>query len=86
MNVNRFVFAARIVLTSTALILGSPTSPAQQPQKQQIARHTLDLTVVKPETVGFSSERLERLHALMQQVVDKKQTPESSPSLPATAR
>ena len=31
------------------------------------------MTVVKPESVGFSSERLERLHALMQQTVDKKQ-------------
>ena len=37
--------------------------------------HTIDLTVVKPETVGFSSERLERLHALMQGVVDQKQIP-----------
>ena len=32
----------------------------------------VDMTVVKPETVGFSSERLERLHALMQEAVDKK--------------
>ena len=37
--------------------------------------HTIDMTVVKPETVGFSSERLERLHALMQGVVDQKQIP-----------
>ena len=29
--------------------------------------------MVKPETVGFSSERLERLHAVMQQEVDQKQ-------------
>jgi hypothetical protein len=27
---------------------------------------TLDMTLAKPESVGFSSERLERLHALMQ--------------------
>jgi CubicO group peptidase (beta-lactamase class C family) len=31
------------------------------------------MTVVKPESVGFSSERLENLHAIMQQAVDKKQ-------------
>ena len=31
------------------------------------------MTVVKPESVGFSSERLERLHALMRQAVDQKQ-------------
>ncbi|HEY2470893.1 MAG TPA: serine hydrolase domain-containing protein [Terracidiphilus sp.] len=35
--------------------------------------HTLDLTVVKPESVGFSSERLERLHTLIQDEIDKKQ-------------
>ena len=31
------------------------------------------MTVVKPETEGFSSQRLENLHALMQQAVDQKQ-------------
>src|SRR5215469_334744 len=31
------------------------------------------MTVVKPESVGFSSERLERLHSLMQETVDKHQ-------------
>jgi CubicO group peptidase (beta-lactamase class C family) len=36
---------------------------------------TVDVSPAKPETVGFSSERLERLHALMQQEVDQKQLP-----------
>src|SRR5580700_8330576 len=36
---------------------------------------TIDMTVMNPETVGFSAERLERLHALMQDVVDQKQLP-----------
>lgn len=36
-------------------------------------RSTLDMNVVKPETVGFSTERLERLHALIQDEVDHKQ-------------
>ena len=31
------------------------------------------MTVAKPETVGFSTERLERLHAAMQQEVESKQ-------------
>jgi CubicO group peptidase (beta-lactamase class C family) len=31
------------------------------------------MTPVKPESVGFSSERLERLHALIQQAVDRKE-------------
>jgi CubicO group peptidase (beta-lactamase class C family) len=33
----------------------------------------LDMTPVKPESVGFSSERLERLHALIQGEIDAKQ-------------
>jgi CubicO group peptidase (beta-lactamase class C family) len=44
---------------------------AQKPQPAP--HHTLDMTLVKPESEGFSSERLERLHALMQQAVDQKQ-------------
>src|SRR5262249_7092558 len=32
-----------------------------------------ELPVSSPESVGFSSDRLERLHALMQQTVDQKQ-------------
>ncbi len=54
------------------------TNGAAQVFGQQAAGNgpaTMDMTVVKPETVGFSSERLERLHALMQQVVDAKQLP-----------
>jgi CubicO group peptidase (beta-lactamase class C family) len=36
---------------------------------------TIEMTPVKPESVGFSSERLERLHSLMQQTVDRKELP-----------
>jgi CubicO group peptidase (beta-lactamase class C family) len=36
---------------------------------------TVDMTLAKPEAEGFSPERLERLHALMQQAVDQKQLP-----------
>ncbi len=37
------------------------------------ATHRLDMTVVKPETVGISTERLERLHAMMKQQIDEKE-------------
>jgi CubicO group peptidase (beta-lactamase class C family) len=40
---------------------------------QQPSRQPLDLTVNKPESVGFSSERLERLQALIQGEIDQKQ-------------
>ncbi len=41
---------------------------------QQAATKSADIVVVKPESVGFSSERLERLHAAIQQEIDKKKT------------
>ena len=59
---------ARRLLACAALSLCICTSPAQQP-----TTHAIDMTLVKPEMEGFSSARLERLHALMQQAVDKKQ-------------
>jgi CubicO group peptidase (beta-lactamase class C family) len=60
----RNTISAALVATLALSIHGT----AQQP-----ARHTVDLTVNKPESVGFSSERLERLHALIQGEVDQKQ-------------
>jgi CubicO group peptidase (beta-lactamase class C family) len=57
-----------MLLSCMALSTTLSTTLAQQP-----SNHVLDLTVVKPETVGFSTSRLERLHALLQQEVDQKQ-------------
>ena len=54
----------RAILPAILLALLATQAPAQQPT---------DLTIVRPETAGFSSERLENLHALMQQAVDTKQ-------------
>jgi CubicO group peptidase (beta-lactamase class C family) len=65
------VYAAAFLIAGVAL--GDARLRAQQTPAHQVARHTLELTVVKAESVGFSSERLERLHALMQESVDKKQ-------------
>lgn len=45
------------------------TSQAQQNKPG----HTLDMSVVSPESEGFSSQRLVRLHDFFQQAVDKKQ-------------
>ena len=59
-----------MLLACAALVVGLPAAAGAQEKKP--AQHVLDMTVVKPETVGFSSERLEHLHALMQEAVDKK--------------
>ena len=64
----------RLATCSPALLVGLLlASVAYQAQPRQAAGRPLDLAVSKPESVGFSSERLERLHALMQQTVDQKQ-------------
>ena len=43
------------------------------PAVAQESARSIDLTPVKPESVGFSSERLERLHSLMQEAVDHQE-------------
>src|ERR1035437_8729407 len=73
----RFGNASRVLVACSVLTLGTFPVVSQQPavqntRPQPAGRHTLDMTLVKPELVGFSSERLERLHALMQQTVDEK--------------
>lgn len=57
-------FAVFTVVSVVASMAAQPGPPAHG---------SLDMTVVKPESVGFSSERLERLHALIQDEVDHKQ-------------
>ncbi|MGD0157615.1 MAG: serine hydrolase domain-containing protein [Terracidiphilus sp.] len=54
-------------LIASSLTLGSLAASAQQPTPAAI-----DMTPVKPESVGFSSERLERLHASIQNEIDQK--------------
>jgi CubicO group peptidase (beta-lactamase class C family) len=55
------------VLFFAVMAFGSLAMRAQQ------AAPAVDFTPVKPESVGFSAERLERLHAAIQAEVDKKQ-------------
>ena len=56
-----------------AMLTLAAANGQQAPQSKHTAQRTADLAVVKPESVGFSSERLERLHAAMQEAVDKKE-------------
>ena len=61
----------RSILSSlTALALIAPQSDRVQ---QPSAAPKLDMTPVLPESVGFSSDRLDRLHAFVQGHVDRKQ-------------
>ena len=69
----RFAFTQRLALAALALTFAAPSALAQKPLAQQSTGPRVELTVVKPESVGFSTERLENLHAIMQQVVAQKQ-------------
>ena len=60
-------------MVGSALALGSVLLPAQAHPAQTAASATVDMTPVKPESVGFSSGRLERLHTLMQDAVKNQQ-------------
>jgi CubicO group peptidase (beta-lactamase class C family) len=71
MNIKRISRLALAVTASLNLVCGEATTKAQQLVSSGLAN--FDFTLVKPESVGFSSERLAHLHALMQQVVDEKQ-------------
>jgi CubicO group peptidase (beta-lactamase class C family) len=63
-----------LVYFSTLIFFASFASIAPAMLRaQQSAASVLDMTPVKPESVGFSSERLERLHSFIQQVIDKKE-------------
>lgn len=59
--------------TVASFTLGAVLLPAQARPAQATAGATVNMTPVKPESVGFSSERLERLHTLVQDAVNNQQ-------------
>jgi CubicO group peptidase (beta-lactamase class C family) len=77
MTHRRFRAAAACIFAATVSLATQQAVPAQAAQtasqRPASTRSDIDLTPVKPESVGFSSERLERLHALIQDEVDGKQ-------------
>jgi len=69
----RFAWFSLLVIGFVALSVRMPAHGQQTHPAKPAALHALDMTVVKPETVGFSSERLENLHKLIQDEIDQKQ-------------
>jgi CubicO group peptidase (beta-lactamase class C family) len=57
-------------LIALLFITGSFSGRAQQPALTPAPK--IDMTPVSPESVGFSPERLERLHAAIQEEIDQK--------------
>ena len=68
MTFSRSANLASVLLTGMVFTFPIQTLSAQQPAAPATAP-----ALTKPEAVGFSSARLERVHALMQQAVDQKQ-------------
>ena len=78
---------SRALFAAAHLVSLLPIGPAAiRAQHRPAAGPAIDMTPVAPESVGFSTERLERLHSFIQGVVDKKNSPARSPSLPATGK
>jgi CubicO group peptidase (beta-lactamase class C family) len=50
-----------------------PNIARAQASAKQAAPPAIDMTPVQPESVGFSSQRLDRLHAAIQEEIDQKQ-------------
>jgi CubicO group peptidase (beta-lactamase class C family) len=71
----RILFSGCLSYWIAALLFACTPAQICAQQSANNGPASLDVSLVKPESVGFSSERLERLHALMQQVVDQKQLP-----------
>ena len=71
--INRRSAIATCIFAATTAISLAAQQPAAHAAPASAHSTSLDLTVVKPESVGFSSERLERLHALIQDEIDHKQ-------------
>jgi len=62
----------RLVLV-LAIAAVCPTIAFQVSAQTASRRTAVDATTVRPESVGFSSERLENLHKLIQDEIDQKQ-------------
>ena len=68
MKLRARVFAAPALVTGLFV-----ASSAVAQESQPASTHPLNMQVQSPESVGFSPQRLERLHAYMQKEVDDKQ-------------
>lgn len=64
---------SKLVLMAAAALCVHAVAIEAQSRTAAAAPHALDMTVQTPESVGFSSQRIERLHAAMQSTIDNKQ-------------
>ena len=72
MRIGRSFLMAVVCLGLVSAMVGAAQGSSKAAGVESNKRG-IDLTPVQPESVGISSERLERLHALIQGEIDKKQ-------------
>lgn len=68
------ILAGAVLAAAAPLRAQAPKAAAKSARSAKPAA-TFDLSLHNPESVGFSTQRLERLHTLMQRFVDEKQIP-----------
>ena len=66
------VWRDTILMERRSRIVGCDDEPGKPPAIGQIPIEGADVKIAKPEELGFSSERLERINATMQRYVDEK--------------
>ena len=69
----RFGIFTQILVAVSLLVTNTAAALAQKPADSVPGRHAIDLSLHSPESLGFSTERLQRLHAAMQKTIDEKQ-------------
>lgn len=67
------LFSAQILCCIAVCAMGMGADAQKNAAAPASTRPALSLTVATPESAGFSSARLDRLHALMEQAVEKKE-------------
>jgi CubicO group peptidase (beta-lactamase class C family) len=72
MKLRRLLGAFLMSLVTLALSPAKPIASAQEPSEKGAPASSS--TTASPESLGFSSPRLERLHVAMQQEIDQKKT------------
>lgn len=71
--INFFRSTLPLLLAGSLLAVTASAQKPAEASKARAAAHALDLALHSPESVGFSSQRLENLHKAMQKTIDDKE-------------
>jgi len=72
-RIDRFVLKVAVCVGLGSVVSIGAAQTAAKTGRAGSTNSSLEMTLVKPESVGFSTERLERLHTLMEDAVKNQQ-------------